>query len=142
MRGRTQSTLDDAEEAAIKVSSKYEAARKDTTTPPPTKADLEKLVADQFAAMLTKEKEKQDAAIIERDAANWRRDFLPPTRDMTGLAIDWAAWKITFPPDTEPDLRRSLRDHIHALSPSSPNLPSRIVLESDFARRRLLVVHR
>jgi hypothetical protein len=66
--------------------------------------------ADLHAFLLDPSVRLAGVALTRRDAAAWRRDFLPPTRDMTGLAIDWAAWKITFPPDTEPDLRRSLQD--------------------------------
>ena len=65
--------------------------------------------ADVHAFLLDPRARLARVALSRRDAASWIRSFLPPTRDMTGLAIDWAAWKITFPPDAPPDLRTSLQ---------------------------------
>jgi hypothetical protein len=64
---------------------------------------------DLHAFLLDPGARRARVALARRDAASWIRSFLPPTREMTGLAIDWAAWKITFPPDAPPDLRRSLQ---------------------------------
>jgi hypothetical protein len=72
------------------------------------KGDIYK--ADLHAFLLDPIDRCARVAVARRDAASWIRDFLPPTRSMTGLVVDWAAWKIAFPPDAPPDLRRSLQD--------------------------------
>ena len=65
--------------------------------------------ADLHAFLLDPSGRRSRVAQSRLHAAAWRRDFLPPASDVTGLAIDWAAWKITFPPDTPPALRDTLR---------------------------------
>jgi hypothetical protein len=65
--------------------------------------------ADLHAFLLDPSDRRSRVTQSRRHAAAWRRDFLPPTSDMTGLAVDWAAWKIAFPPGTPPELRESMR---------------------------------
>jgi hypothetical protein len=64
--------------------------------------------ADLHAFLLDPSDRRFRVMRARRDSASWIRDFLPPTRNVTGLAVDWAAWKITFPPDATPRERRSL----------------------------------
>ena len=66
--------------------------------------------ADLHAFLLDPHDRISRAMRSRREAASWIRNFRTPARDMTGLAIDWAAWKIAFPPDTPADLRRSLQE--------------------------------
>jgi hypothetical protein len=64
--------------------------------------------ADLHAFLLDPSARRARVMQSRREAASWIRDFLPPTRSVTGLAIDWAAWKIAFPPDATPKVRGSL----------------------------------
>jgi hypothetical protein len=66
--------------------------------------------ADFHAFLLDPSERRSRVMQSRRHSAAWRRDFQPPTRDMTGLAVDWNAWKITFPPDTTPELRQNIHD--------------------------------
>ena len=64
--------------------------------------------ADLHAFLLDPRARFARVRLVRSQAATWARDFLPTARDVSGLAVDWAAWKIKVPPDAPPEVRRSL----------------------------------
>jgi hypothetical protein len=66
--------------------------------------------ADLHAFLLDPSERRFKVMRGRRHGAAWVRAYLPPTRSVTGLAIDWEAWKITLPPDAPPAARKSLQE--------------------------------
>ena len=80
---------------------KWEALRGSLFKGTVYKADLQAFLLDPRARL-------SKVRLVRSNLADWSRDFLPASYDLTGLAVDWAARKITFPPNAPPAVRRSL----------------------------------
>ena len=70
-------------------------------------------------AFLSKPAERIRRARIEhRDYEKWTYDYLETARSMAGLQIDWAAWKVTFPPGLDQDQQDTVNNTL--MSPPAP----------------------
>jgi len=72
-----------------------------------------------FLAFLSKPAERIRRARLEhRDYEKWTYDYLETPRSMAGLRIDWAAWKVTFPPGLDQDQQDTVNNTL--MSPPAP----------------------
>jgi len=54
----------------------------------------------------------QDVRQSNRGYATWTWNFEETSRSMTGVRIDWTAWKATFPPDADPIQRATVANFL------------------------------
>jgi len=70
-------------------------------------------------AFLAKPTERIRRARLEhREYEKWTYDYQETPRSMAGLRIDWAAWKVTFPPGLDQDQRDTVNTTL--MSPPAP----------------------
>jgi hypothetical protein len=70
-------------------------------------------------AFLSKPTERIRRARIEhRDFDKWTYDYVDTPQSMTGLGIDWSAWKVTFPPGADQNQRDTVNNVL--MSPPAP----------------------
>ena len=54
----------------------------------------------------------RNVRLFNQNWSAWTWDYIESSRTMTGVSVDWAAWKATFPPDADPIQRATVANFL------------------------------